>query len=186
MLSDRQILQCELLVVQCQHAATRRLLNRSCGCGSGRCFTTCGGWRPRRKRLGPAPGNVAEDVSIHSIAARSRSLPAFLYTTARNTAVSCLRNGRLGKEMTGQLDEGNLRGFRRRGGRLRQCRARQPCVDRLPLRHREVLTLYFLQDLSHEEIASLLGIPLGTVKSRLHYAKLAIQKILLEGDCHVQ
>ena len=59
-------------------------------------------------------------------------------------------------------------------------------LDRLPLRHREVLTLYFLQDLSHEEIASLLGIPLGTVKSRLHYAKLAIQKILLEGDCHVQ
>lgn len=59
-------------------------------------------------------------------------------------------------------------------------------LDRLPLRHREILALYFLQDLSHGEIASLLGVPLGTVKSRLHYAKLAIQKILLEGDCCVQ
>jgi RNA polymerase sigma-70 factor (ECF subfamily) len=47
------------------------------------------------------------------------------------------------------------------------------------------LTLYFLQQLSIEEIASVLAIPPGTVKSRLHHAKKALATILNEGDRHV-
>jgi RNA polymerase sigma factor (sigma-70 family) len=48
----------------------------------------------------------------------------------------------------------------------------------LPLAQREALTLFFLQDLSLEEIAELLGVPVGTVKSRIHYGKVAIRKLL--------
>src|SRR5690606_9930455 len=40
----------------------------------------------------------------------------------------------------------------------------------LSAERREVLTLRFVDDLSLEEIAQVLGIPLGTVKSRLHLA----------------
>lgn len=40
----------------------------------------------------------------------------------------------------------------------------------LPETHREVLLLRFLDDFSLEEIGQALGIPLGTVKSRLHNA----------------
>lgn len=40
----------------------------------------------------------------------------------------------------------------------------------LPEEHREVLLLRFVDDLSLAEVAESLGIPLGTVKSRLHYA----------------
>jgi RNA polymerase sigma-70 factor (ECF subfamily) len=36
--------------------------------------------------------------------------------------------------------------------------------------HREVVLLRFVDDLSMEEIAQVLQIPLGTVKSRLHHA----------------
>jgi len=43
---------------------------------------------------------------------------------------------------------------------------------------REILTLCFLEELSHQEIAGILGHPAGTVKSRLHYAKLALRKEL--------
>ena len=57
-------------------------------------------------------------------------------------------------------------------------------LDKLPLPQREALTLYFLEELSIEEIAEVLGVPAGTVKSRLHYAKSAIRNILSEGDHH--
>jgi RNA polymerase sigma-70 factor (ECF subfamily) len=50
----------------------------------------------------------------------------------------------------------------------------------LSLPHREVLTLFFLEDLSVEEVATVLGVPAGTVKSRLHYAKRALRKAIAE------
>ena len=42
--------------------------------------------------------------------------------------------------------------------------------------HREVLVLRFLEDMSLEEMAQALQCRLGTVKSRLHYAKLALKQ----------
>jgi len=51
-------------------------------------------------------------------------------------------------------------------------------LDRLELPFREVLTLYFLEDLSVDETAQIIGIPLGTVKSRLFHARKALKKIL--------
>lgn len=50
---------------------------------------------------------------------------------------------------------------------------------------REVLTLFFLQDLSIDEVSEVLGIPSGTVKSRLFKAKKSLREILKsEGDHH--
>jgi RNA polymerase sigma-70 factor (ECF subfamily) len=51
-------------------------------------------------------------------------------------------------------------------------------LDELPADQREVLVLRFLEELSYEEIAHVVGCPLGTVRSRIHYAKQALQKLL--------
>ena len=48
----------------------------------------------------------------------------------------------------------------------------------LALPHREVLTLYFLEDMTIDEIAHVLDIPAGTVKSRLHHARHALRGVL--------
>lgn len=50
-------------------------------------------------------------------------------------------------------------------------------VDRLPDRQREVLLLRFYDDLDEAEMAEALGIPRGTVKSRLHGAIRELRRI---------
>lgn len=42
--------------------------------------------------------------------------------------------------------------------------------------HREVLALRFLEQMSYQQVAEIVGCNLNTVKSRIHYAKLALKK----------
>ena len=51
-------------------------------------------------------------------------------------------------------------------------------LDRLPPAQRSVLLLHFVEDFSLEEIAAITGTQLGTVKSRMYYAKKALRKLL--------
>jgi len=43
-----------------------------------------------------------------------------------------------------------------------------------------VLLLHFIEEFSLDEIADITGTNLGTVKSRLHYAKKALRRLLQE------
>ena len=55
-------------------------------------------------------------------------------------------------------------------------------VDQLTPPHRAVLLLHFLEDFSLEEIARVTDSGVGTVKSRLHYAKKSLRKLLEENQ----
>jgi RNA polymerase sigma-70 factor, ECF subfamily len=48
-------------------------------------------------------------------------------------------------------------------------------INTLPLKHRIVVVLHYLQDFSLPEIAYILNCPVGTVKSRLHYARKVLK-----------
>lgn len=54
----------------------------------------------------------------------------------------------------------------------------QDAMDRLPDEFREAAVLYFLNDFSYDEIASVLDVPVGTVRSRLHRGRKLLQKSL--------
>jgi RNA polymerase sigma factor (sigma-70 family) len=56
----------------------------------------------------------------------------------------------------------------------------QKAWQRLPEEHQQILTLYFLEDLRYRQIAVVLQIPIGTVKSRLHSAVNNLRKHLNE------
>jgi len=51
-------------------------------------------------------------------------------------------------------------------------------LDALPDEFRTAATLYFTQDFSYQEIADVLGVPIGTVRSRLHRARRLLQRTL--------
>ena len=51
-------------------------------------------------------------------------------------------------------------------------------IEALPEKYRAVITLYHLQGRQYEEIAEVLGLPMGTVKTHLFRAKEALRKLL--------
>ncbi|MBX6772726.1 MAG: sigma-70 family RNA polymerase sigma factor [Chloroflexi bacterium] len=59
--------------------------------------------------------------------------------------------------------------------RAEQIRA---ALDQLPTAQRLALTLYYFEDRRYEEIATILGLPLNTVKSHIRRAKLALARRL--------
>lgn len=53
-------------------------------------------------------------------------------------------------------------------------------LNQLSEAHRSVLLLHFLEGFPLEDIASVTGVSVGTVKSRLHYAKKSMRALLAE------
>lgn len=109
-------------------------------------------------------------------------LPVWLYRIARNTAVSHLRAQRMERALLESDDR--VQGSNNNDTYLSFDDAERIHygLSRISLVYREILTLFFLQDLSLEEIASVLEIPVGTVKSRLHHAKRALKTILEQEE----
>lgn len=58
-------------------------------------------------------------------------------------------------------------------------------IAELPPLHREILDLRFSQGLSYAEMAEVLDIPVGTVRSRLHHAILKVRERLADDDIDI-
>lgn len=55
-------------------------------------------------------------------------------------------------------------------------------LGRLDALYRGPLVLYYLEDMPYKEIASVLGVPLGTVQSRISRGKALLYQMLTSGD----
>ena len=54
-------------------------------------------------------------------------------------------------------------------------------LEEIPEKYSVVLTLFFINDLSHEEISETLNLPLGTVKNRIFRAKEKLKEIMTKS-----
>jgi RNA polymerase sigma-70 factor (ECF subfamily) len=97
----------------------------------------------------------------------------FLYPAVRNLSIAARR-----KTKRLQSDETELQAIADTAAQSQPAAAADLAfvLDGLPEEQREVLLLRFVDGLSLAEIASALGIPLGTVKSRLHNALAALKQ----------
>lgn len=184
-MSDADLILCELLVVRCQRhdiAAATELV------GS---FE-----KPLLYYLRRLAGSEADawDLMQETWMAvfralpglrDSRAFPAFLYRTARRCALAHLRKRDADSRLLENLDVSESGAGAEPDFTAEDGAAVHAGLEKLSPSHREALTLYFLDDLSIDEIASVLEIPPGTVKSRLFHAKKAMAQILLQGAKHV-
>jgi len=51
-------------------------------------------------------------------------------------------------------------------------------LDRLPAKYRQVVALFYMQEKSYDEVASMLGLPVGTVKTYLFRARKSLAEEL--------
>lgn len=128
--------------------------------------------------------------SIHRFGGQS-SFFTWLYRIAVNSALSHLRKARLrsffsleridseepvAKEIVDALTD--------KTGADRETYVRElqeklnDALQRLSTKHRTVVTLFEIDGLSHQEIAEIMSCSVGTVRSRLHYAKQLLQSEL--------
>ena len=113
---------------------------------------------------------------------RGTRLDSWMYRIIQNIHFNETRSRRSRRtESSEQLDE--LRSSadtpREALGQITLERVRD-CVARLPGEHRSCLLLIAVEGLSYKEAASVLGIPIGTLTSRLSRARSALQQ-MLEG-----
>lgn len=60
--------------------------------------------------------------------------------------------------------------------------ALRAALEELSDDHREAIVLRYVEELSYQQIAEVVGAPVGTVRSRLHYAKRALADVLAARD----
>ena len=107
-----------------------------------------------------------------------RAARPWIYTVATHQAIDALRRKNRKVRRTGPGNPGDILNDVPAAGltpdesaELAESRARvRLAVDALPELLRQVVLLAYFQGLKYQEIADTLGVPLGTVKSRLHAA----------------
>jgi RNA polymerase sigma-70 factor, ECF subfamily len=111
-----------------------------------------------------------------------RPLEPWLYRVAVNQANSWLRRRsrwrRVLQEMAGWLMIGGKPTVEAQAEHEDEWRWVGRAVACLPATQRAVVVLYYVNDMSIREIADVLGIPQGTVKSRLHYGRISLKREL--------
>jgi RNA polymerase sigma-70 factor (ECF subfamily) len=108
------------------------------------------------------------------------ALRSWLYTITHGIAVDRIRRNS-SRERAEQVDLDDFQEAEEPSFAAEDAEAIHQALSELGLKHREVLVLHFLEDLSIAEIATVVGCSEGTVKSRIHYAKRTMKEILSGG-----
>ena len=125
---------------------------------------------------------AAEDVTQEVFIKVWRALPGFdgraslstwIYAIARNASLSALRALRPQSSLSDpevmeaveSIDPASSADV------LAERAAILRLVDQLPTKQRQVVMLFYMEEQSHEEVAAMLAMPVGTVKTLLHRAR---------------
>lgn len=114
----------------------------------------------------------------------------WLYRIAFNTAISQKRKKRATISLDSRAAEGGIdpddpSEYIKPGAALERSedeRQLLEAMNRLSPEHREVLVMKDIEGLRYEDIAELLDVPIGTIRSRLHRARLELRELLVPPE----
>ncbi len=128
-------------------------------------------------------------VSLQSFKGDSRFF-TWLYRIAVNSAMSMRRKQRVplladaqpGEALLAEpADDSDSNRPEWSLERSEECARLQAALDRLTPEHRLVMILKEIEGRKYDEIAEITGVPIGTVRSRLHRARLELRQCLIES-----
>jgi len=125
-----------------------------------------------------AAEDVAQEVFIRIWGALPRydgraSVSTWIYAITRNASVSALRARRPLASLSDEdiMSAVDVAETVTSDEAAIDSEALRRLVERLPLKQRQVVVLFYMHDQSHEEVAAMLAMPVGTVKTLLHRAR---------------
>jgi RNA polymerase sigma-70 factor (ECF subfamily) len=142
----------------------------------------------------------AQDVVQDAFVSAYQSLGSFkgdaefftwLYRIAFNTAVTLRRRRRAmvsletGRESSATIDPVDLSPESKPGTAMERSEEEtivRTALNRLSGEHRIVLVLKDIEGMKYEQIAEVIGVPIGTIRSRIHRARLELREILDSGN----
>ena len=143
--------------------------------------------RPLRYFIARLVGNadLADELSqetwltvvskIHTLRSAA-TFNVWLYRIARNKVYQELRRRKVTIELDEEVEAAD--DMVDEIGACEDAAQLHRCLERLKPLHKEVLLLRFLEEMSYEQMADVLGCNIGTVRSRIFHAKLALKKEL--------
>ena len=134
----------------------------------------------------------AEEVAQETFVAAWRGLPAFrgdskfftwIYQLTHHAAIDFLRREKRHGNTVELAERPEISGEENRPEEIVEQQGDREAVaaamQELTPEYREILLLRYMQELDYDEIAAVLAVPAGTVKSRLSRAKAQLKEILL-------
>ena len=172
-------LSLHLLVLRCQAGDERAFA---------RLMTDFGGKTLRYLRglVGDDADDVQQDVwltvyrSLHTLG-NPGAFRTWLFRTTRHRALDCLRRRKRERELIDDVPLEQVAVAEDEPLERIDDSILDAALDAMPPPQREVMLLRYRDDLSYAEIASVVGCPIGTVRTRLFHAKRRLYE-LLERD----
>ena len=104
----------------------------------------------------------------------NNSFPVWLYRIARNEVFGRYRQNEKFVELPGENEHPQYNDVNHEFS-AEDAEKLHKALNKIQPYHREVLTLYFLEQMTYEQIAEVVGCNIGTVRSRIFYAKQSLR-----------
>jgi RNA polymerase sigma-70 factor (ECF subfamily) len=139
---------------------------------------------------------LAQDAFVKAFAALRSFDPSYKFSNwmlriAHNVAIDHLRKARptlvsldadhSGRDLADVVADGREPSAFERALRQDFREDLESALARLRPEFRRLVVMRYIEDLSYDDIADIVGLPLGTVKSHLHRARAALGRLLIEA-----